>query len=103
MKSNIEMNKKVQDTFDSIESIQDVKTSPFFKDQTLERLFVKKEQEQKVWSWFTPQLQFATLACVIVLNVFAFTKVKETTYNENLSQFAESYGLVETTETTLFN
>ena len=103
MKSNIKINKKVQDTFDSIESIQDVKASPFFKDKTLDRLFVKQEETQKYWSWFTPQLQLVTLTFVIVLNAFAFTKLKETTYNENINQFAETYGLTPTTETSLFN
>ena len=103
MKSNIKMNKKVQDTIDSIESIQEVKVSPFFKDKTLDRLFVKQEETYKFWSWFTPQLQLVTLTCVIVLNAFAFTKLKETTYDENINQFAETYGLSTTTETTLFN
>lgn len=103
MKSNTKMNKNVQDTFDSLKSIQDVKMSPFFKDKTLDRLFVKKEESQRFWSWFTPQLQLATLTCVIVLNAFAFTKLKETTYNENINQFAETYGLSTTTETSLFD
>ncbi len=103
MKTNKNIQDKIDAVFDSVNHIEEVKVSPFFKDKTLDRLFVKKEEKQKLWSWFTPQLQLATLACVIILNVFAFTKIKESTYNENLNQFAESYGLSTTTETTIFN
>lgn len=103
MKTNKNIQTEIDTIFDSVNHIQDVKVSPFFKDKTLDLLFVEKEQERKLWFWFTPQLQFATLACVVVLNIFAFTKLKETTYNENVSQFAESYGLMETAETSLLN
>lgn len=104
---NMKTNKNIQNDivaiFDSVSTINGMQVSPFFKDKTLQLLFAEKQKEQKTWLWFTPQLQLATLACVVILNVFAFTKLQETTYNENVSQFAESYGLAETTETSLFN
>lgn len=104
----METNKNIQRDIDliieSVDTIKDVQVSPFFKDKTLQRLFSEKEKKQQsVFLWFSPQVQFATLACVVILNVVAFTKLKETTYNENVSQFAESYGLTTTTETSLFN
>lgn len=104
MKTKINIKDKINDTLNSVDTINDVTVSPFFKDKAMQLLFVEKEEKQtRILSWFTPQFQLATLACVIILNVFAFTKLKETTYNENVGQFAESYGLVETTETSLFN
>lgn len=103
MEINNNIKKKIDSILNSADAIEEVKISPFFKDQTLQRLFTEKEKQQSAFSWFSPKLQFATLACVVILNVFAFTKLKETTYNENVSQFAESYGLSTSTETFLLN
>ena len=85
---------KINDTFDALDSMKPVNVSPFFKEKTMHVLFAEKEVMQTGWSWFTPKLQLATLVCVVVLNVIAFTKLEETsTYEENVSEFAESYGL----------
>lgn len=102
MESNKNIQNKIDAVFESGNAIKDVRVSPFFKEKTLQRLFSEKEEKHVVFSWFSPKVQFATLACVIVLNVFAFTQLKKTTYNDNISQFAESYGIT-TTETSLFN
>ena len=85
---------KINETFDTLESIEKVNVSPFFKDKTMNVLFAEKEVVQTGWNWFTLKLQLATLLCVVVLNVIAFTKLEETsTYEENVSEFASSYGL----------
>ena len=94
---------KVDAVLNASEKIEKVHVSPFFKDKTLDRLFAKQKVKQNAFSWFSPKLQLATLACIVILNVMAFTKLKETTYNEDVSQFAESYGLSSTTENSLFN
>ncbi|WP_405576745.1 hypothetical protein [Winogradskyella sp. Asnod2-B02-A] len=102
MKTNVEMNKKVNATFDSLESISEVKVSPFFKEKVMHKIRNASEDIQEAtYSWFTPKLQLATLVCVVVLNIIAFNNLKETTYDENVSSFAESYGLTTTTESTL--
>lgn len=99
MKNNVEMNKKVKATFDSIESIQEVKVSPFFKENVMHQIRNASEEiKDAAYSWFTPKLQLATLACVVVLNIMAFQNLKETTYNDNVTSFAESYGLSTNTE-----
>ena len=99
MKNNVEMNKKVKATFDSIESIQEVKVSPFFKENVMHQIRNASEEiKDATYSWFTPKLQLATLACVVVLNIMAFQNLKETTYNDNVTSFAESYGLSTNTE-----
>ncbi|MDO7170669.1 hypothetical protein [Mariniflexile sp. AS56] len=104
MDKNTDMRNKIDEAFDAFDAIQEVKVSPFFKDKTMNRLFAEKEVQQTTWSWFTPQLQLATLLCFIVLNVFAFRQYNSNTYNSNVTEFAESYGLKTTEATTsLFN
>ena len=94
METNNNIQNKIDSAFEALDAIERVHVSPFFKDKTMQRLFAEKEIEQKAWSWFTPKLQLATLVCVVVLNVVAFTKIEDaSTYDENLSEFAESYGL----------
>ncbi|WP_298534715.1 hypothetical protein [uncultured Algibacter sp.] len=87
---------KINDTFDALDSIKPVNVSPFFKEKTMNKLFSEKEEVQQadLWSWFTPKLQLAALVCVVVLNVIAFTRLEATaTYEESVMEFAESYGL----------
>jgi len=85
---------KINDTLNTMESIENVNVSPFFKDKTMQRLFAEKEVEQTGWAWFSPKLQLTTLVCVVVLNIIAFTKLEESsTYDESVSALAESYGL----------
>ena len=103
MNTNNNIQQKIEDTINVTDSIKDVNVSPFFKDKTLHLLFAKKEETQTTRFWFSPKLQLATLACVVILNVFAFTRLQESTYDENINQFAESYGLSTTTETFILN
>lgn len=104
MNTNIEMNKKVKETLDSVELINEVKVSPFFKEKVMHKIRNASEDIQDAtWSWFTPKLQLATLVCVVVLNVMAFNNFNETTYDINVSNFAESYGLSTSTEISLLN
>jgi hypothetical protein len=93
METNNNIQNKIDSAFEALDAIDTVHVSPFFKDKTIQRLFKEKEVEQKAWSWFTPKLQLATLVCVVVINVIAFTKLEGSlSYEENLSAFAESYG-----------
>ena len=94
METNKNIQNKIENAFNAMDAIESVNVSPFFKDKTMNVLFAEKEEKQTVWNWFTPKLQLATLACVVVLNVVAFSKLEDSTsYDENLSEFAESYGL----------
>ena len=104
MKPNVEMYKKVKATFDSIESIEKAKVSPFFKENVMHQIRnASQDVQDKTWSWFTPQLQLATLVCIIILNILAFNNLKENTHDNNVTSFAESYGLSTSTESTLLN
>ncbi len=94
METNKNIQNKIDSAFEALDAIENVNVSPFFKDKTMNVLFVEIEEKQSVWNWFTPKLQLATLACVVVLNVIAFTKLQDSSsYDENLTEFAESYGL----------
>ena len=94
MDTNKNIQSKIDSTLSVMDAIETVNVSPFFKGKTMQRLFAEKEETTTVWNWFTPKLQLATLVCVVVLNVIAFTKLDDaTSYDENVSEFAESYGL----------
>lgn len=105
MKANTEINKKVKATLDSAESIGKVEVSPFFKERLMQQIRNSSEEveaEEVTWfTWFTPKLQLATLVCVVVMNIAAFQSLKESDYTENLTNFAETYGLSTSAETTL--
>lgn len=103
MKTDKNIQDKVNQTLDVVESLQQVKVSPFFKDQTLQRLFYKEEEKQTFWSWFTPQLQLAALVCIVAVNVYTITQIKNSVYESSVSTFASDYGLDTSTEDTLFN
>ncbi|MGB5419025.1 hypothetical protein [Algibacter sp.] len=103
--TNKNIQDKIDNTFMAMDAIERVKVSPFFKDKTMNVLFAEKEVKQVSWNWFTPKLQLATLVCVVILNVMAFTKFEEASgYDENLSEFADSYGLsVNNDDTSILN
>jgi len=103
MKANNNIQQKIENTFKATEAIKQVPVSPFFKDKTMQHLFPQKEEEKVVWSWFSPKLQLATLVCLVLLNILAFTKWKETKYDENVNLFAETYGLTTSSSTSLLN
>ncbi|MFT5848005.1 MAG: hypothetical protein ACJARX_000190 [Psychroserpens sp.] len=103
MDTNKNIKNKVEEVLNSASLIQSTNVSPFFKDKTLGFLFRKDEVVHTKKFWFSPKLQLATLVCVVILNVFALTRIKETTYNNNVNQFAESFGLSTSTETFILN
>ena len=102
MNNNVDMNKKVKDTFNSIESIKEVKISPFFKEKVMHKIRNTSEEIQEAtWSWFTPKVQLATLVCIVVLNFMAFSNLQKSAYDDNVNSFAESYDLSTSSESTL--
>ncbi|MDD7884852.1 hypothetical protein [Flavivirga sp. 57AJ16] len=103
MEVNKDIKNKVVDTLNAMDVTEAVQVSPFFKDKTMQRLFVGQEDESLVWSWFSPKLQLATLVCIVVLNVLAFTQLNSNKYDSNINEFAETYGLSSGLGTSLFN
>ncbi|NMH86699.1 hypothetical protein [Flavivirga algicola] len=103
MEINKNIEDKVKDTLSAVDTIEAVKVSPFFKDKTMQKLFTEKEEVPLIGTWFSPKLQLATLVCFIVLNILAFTQLDDNKYDEDISEFAETYGLSSGSDTSLFN
>ncbi len=103
MKTHLNIQKQVDETLDSMENMQEVKVSPFFKDKTMQHLFTDKEEKQVVWLWFTPKLQFATLVIVVVLNIFALSQLDSSVEVETVSDFEKAYDLSSDEELLVFN
>ena len=103
MKTDKNLQDKITNTFKVLDEIEATKVSPFFKDKTLQRMYANKEEPQPVWIRLTPQLQLVALVCMLILNLVAFLKFKESAYLENVNQFAESYELSTNAVTLMFN
>jgi len=103
MMSNSEIDKKVKATIDSIELIEEVRVSPFLKDRILHQLDAKEELSLSVFNWFTPQLQLAALSLVILLNVYAYTKLSSQEYETKVEEFVDTYDFGDETYTSIFN
>lgn len=102
METNKDINQKVEATLASADRIEEVKVSPFLKDKALRQIFSEnKEKESQLWTWFTPQLQFAALVLIVAINVYALVQFRSSNYDSDVSNFAESYGLLESDSDTL--
>ena len=90
----------VEDTLDSVSSIETARTPPFFKEKVLNRMAQEAEEKEsgvRYLDWFTPRYQAAALVCFVVLNAFALLSYNnDSGYGENVENFAEVYGLSET-------
>lgn len=89
----------VAETLDSVSSIKAVKTPPFFKEKVLQSLSLQDTESTEVaayLNWFTPKYQAAALICFIFLNAAAVLNYSSDSYSDNVSSFAEVYGLSET-------
>lgn len=85
-------------TFDILDEIQEVKVSPFFKNKVLNQLREQKEEKVPLFTWFTPQLQLATLALVLCMNaltIFYSLNIEEGAQEEmsGIEAFMNDYSL----------
>lgn len=105
MDTNNNLQQHIDETINVLDDLKPVSLSPFFKDKTMNVLFAEKQEEQDIArTWFTPKWQLATLALVVVLNIMAFAKRDDTsTYDEAVTEFAESYGLSTSDDTLILN
>ncbi|OUS01947.1 hypothetical protein A9Q86_04660 [Flavobacteriales bacterium 33_180_T64] len=104
MKTNKDIQDKIDATLDSVDSINVINTSPFFKDKTMQRLFARKEERRAaIWPWFTPQHQLVTLIVIVALNVFAITQLDSNGANDDIDEFAQTYHLSTVEYQSIFN
>jgi hypothetical protein len=104
MKTPKDIENNIEATFDVLDNINKENVSPFFKDKIMQRLFAEKEETVSVgFGWFTPKLQFATLVCIVIVNVFGIMQLTKTAYSENVAEFANTYQLSQDAQSSLFN
>lgn len=96
-KNNIDL--LVEETLNSASSIQAIKTSPFLKDKVLNKMTRASIEKQHVLynlDWFTIGYQTTILILLVFMNAFAlYTSNNETSNIDQVSDFAEMYGLTE--------
>jgi hypothetical protein len=96
MKNKEQIDKQVEAAFNAIGAIEEVKVNHFFKHRVLQQIANQKVEKAKVFTWFTPQLQIASLALVVLLNasaiLYAFSS-QTTTSETSLESFAQEYSL----------
>ncbi|MFT4575841.1 MAG: hypothetical protein ACI9SI_000753 [Polaribacter sp.] len=98
MKNKEYINQQVDDTLGVLNTIEKVDVPPFFRHKVLQKLKAEREVKQSVFNWFTPQLQYATLCVVLLLNFgtifYAFnTSQKTGTTSSGIELFAQEYSL----------
>ena len=105
MKNKDHINQQVAATFKALETIEEVKVNHFFKQKVLQQLNNQKEEKTSIIDWFTPSLQLATLALVVLLNtsaVFYAFSFQEQNSVDSLDTFAQEY-LLQSQTTSLLN
>jgi len=102
MQSKLPLQDRIDKTLEMTSDISKVQAPLFFKGKVLNKLFVEKESNV-IFEWFTPKLQLATLACVLVLNIYALIQYNQNNYDAQVSDFAETYTLTSYDSDSLFN
>jgi hypothetical protein len=96
MKNKEDIIQQVAATFKVLETIEEVKVNYFFKHKVLQQLNNQEEEKTSILVWFTPSLQLATLALVVLLNtsaVFYVFSFQEQNSVDSLDIFAQEYSL----------
>jgi ABC-type phosphate transport system permease subunit len=96
MKNKEHINLQVVATFKALEALEEVKVNHFFKQKVLQQLNNQKEEKTSILVWFTPSLQLATLALVVLLNtsaVFYAFSIQEQNSVDSLDIFSQEYSL----------
>lgn len=104
MKSKEQINTEVENTFKVLDTIEEVKVNHFFKHKVLQQLENQKEEKQSILSWFSPQLQLATLVVMLWLNVSAVFYVylnDDVSSSTEIENFAQEYALQSSTNSIL--
>ncbi|WP_158837913.1 hypothetical protein [Polaribacter sp. L3A8] len=98
MKTKKDINQQVDDAFKALDNIKKVEVNHFFKHKVLQKLNAEKEEKTPVFSWFTPQLQLATLSVILLLNFgtifYAFNNSSQSASStSDIKTFAQEYSL----------
>ncbi|MGX1929739.1 hypothetical protein [Flagellimonas sp. 2504JD4-2] len=96
---------KIEEVLESASQIEAVNTSPFFKDKVLHRLANTEEVEESsaLLGWFTPRYQAAVLILFVILNVVAIYSYRSSNQQEQITTFAEAFGLSNSENQSILN
>lgn len=89
---------KINMDFDVLNEIKKVEVSPFFKHKALREIDNIKEQSKKIkesyyYNWFTPKLQIASIALILLINASAVFYVFQNKEKDSFTSFAKEYSL----------
>ncbi|WP_420602580.1 hypothetical protein [Flagellimonas sp.] len=86
---------KIDEVLETASQIDTVDTSPFFKDKVLYRLANVEEEKEPYFplGWFTPKYQVAALFLFAILNIVAIYTYRSSNQQEQITAFAEAFGL----------
>ena len=91
MKTNKDIFRQVEEAFTSLDTINEVKISASFKQNILNELN-STPKEKVLFPWFTPQLQFAAMIIVLLVNVSAIMYTFSTEdQTSDIDTFAQEY------------
>ena len=101
MKNKEPIYQEIKDTFKVLENIKEAKVNHFFKHKVLLQLKNQNEETTSILDWFTPRLQLASVAFVLLLNAsalfYAFSS-QEQNIVVNIDSFAQEYSLQSVTK-----
>ncbi|WP_411031958.1 hypothetical protein [Spongiimicrobium sp. 3-5] len=105
MKKNKNIEKLVDEVLDSASTIDTLKSPPFFKERVFNKLARNEdvEEEDSLLGWFSIKYQVAVLLCFVTLNAFALFWYSAGSYDVNVDNFAEAYGLSNPNDETFYN
>ncbi len=94
MKTKEEIQNKISKAFDTLDTIENVDLSPFFKNKVLQKI-QKPLVDRNLFTWFTPQLQLAVLAIIFIVNttavIYSFSNQEQN--NSGIETFIQEYNL----------
>jgi hypothetical protein len=103
MKTNNNIQDKIDSAFDALNTIEKVSVSTDFSSKVFDKLASEHIEVEKNTTWFTPQLQFAAMIVVLLINAsviyYAFNTSEITENTSEIEQFAKEYHI--NSETTI--
>lgn len=95
MEKNYNIQNKVDDALNALETINEVPISRDFSSRVLERISIEKKTSGKTIGWFSPELQWAAMIVVLLVNALVIYYTLNTNAMDvgvsGIEQFAKDY------------
>jgi len=97
MRKEYNIQDKIDDTLNVLETMKEVKVSTDFSAKVLDSIAYEKNTQEKPTFWLTPQLQLAAMIVVLLVNAIVIYHTLNTNSVENnvsgIEQFAKDYNI----------